>query len=309
MVEDSTQKMVSGQNKIESSKSLPSGTKKYAIAVIIIAELLALGLLYYRRLSLTNSFFNIASKMRNPVSWLYYRHWERWELNIAVLTIAAIPFVLLWFLIARRRRKTRARIALANQGPEGPSVISVKKGKWMMKSVIAAIIMAGLLGLEIRWGLTHRFYLRYVRTGWLIGPVSLPNGHLPPSYDEEKYVVAEPTESELEVRKRLRRTRVTAKMNDIPLTEVLDHILTEYFGSEAPPVRIDIADESKMPRISIDFRSTSLYDLLCTIAIQKNFYISIENGTIVLSEKKFKAQQAPRNISENSENQEKPVTK
>jgi hypothetical protein len=299
MAGDSTHKMVTGQNKIESSKSLSSGTKKYAIAVIIIVELLALGVFYYRRLSLTNSFFNIASKMRNPVSWLYYRRWERWELNIAVLTIAAIPIVLLWFLIARRRRKTRARIALANQGPEGPSVISVKKGKWMKKSVIAAIIMAGLLGLEIRWALANRFYLRYVQTGMLIGPVSLPEGHLPPSYDEEKYVVAEPTESELEVRKRLLRTRVTAKMNDRPLTEVLDHILTVSLGSKAPPVRIDIADESKMPRISIDFRSTPLNEVLYSIAMQINVYISIENGTIVLSEKKFKTQQAPKNTSEN----------
>ena len=191
--------MVIGQNKIESSKSLPSGKKKYAIAAIIIAGLLALCVFYY---------------------------------------IRSVP--------------------------------------------------------------ANSFYLRDVQTGKLIGPVSLSKGHLPPSYDEENYVVAEPTESELEIRKRLLRTRVTTKMTDIPLTEAFGHILTASLGSKAPPVRIDIADESKMHRpISIDVRGGPLYEFLYTIAIQTNVYISIENGTIVLSEEKFKAQQAPKDTSEN----------
>jgi len=162
----------------------------------------------------------------------------------------------------------------------------------MKKYAIAAIIIAGLLALcvfyYIRSGPANSFYLRDVQTGKLIGPVSLSKGHLPPSFDEENYVVAEPTESELEVRKRLLRQRVTAKMIDIPFTEALDQIFTAYFGSEAPPIRIDIADESKMPRHSIDVRSVRLYNLLYDIAFQANVYISIENGTIVLSEEKFK---------------------
>jgi hypothetical protein len=162
----------------------------------------------------------------------------------------------------------------------------------MKKYAIAAIIIAGLLALcvfyYIRSGPANNFYLRDVQTGELIGPVRLTNGHLPPSFDEEKYVVAEPTESELEIRKRMLRTRVTTTMNDIPLTETLDHIFTAYFGSEAPPIRFDITDESKMHRHSIDVRSVRLYELLYKIAIQANVYISIENGTIVLSEEKFK---------------------
>ena len=178
----------------------------------------------------------------------------------------------------------------------------------MKKYVIAAIIIAGLLALcifyYIRSGPANRFYLRDVQTGELIGPVRMSDGHLPPSFDEENYVVAEPTESELEIRKRLLRIRVTTTMYDIPLTEALDHIFTAYFGSEAPPIRLDIADESKMRRHSIDVRSVRLYELLYKIALQANVYISIENGTIVLSEEKFKAQQAPKNTSENSENQE-----
>jgi hypothetical protein len=198
MAGDSTQKMITGQNKIESSKSMPSVMKKYVIAAIIIAGLLALCVFYY-----------------------------------------------------------------------------------------------------IRSGPANSFYLRDVQTGKLIGPVSLPNGHLPPSYDEENYVVAEPTESELEIRKRLLRTRVTTTMLDIPVTEALDHIFTAYYGSDAPPVRIEVADESKMRRISIDVISVRLYELLYKIAIQKNVYISIENDTIVLSEEKFKAQQAPKKTSRN----------
>jgi hypothetical protein len=98
-------------------------------------------------------------------------------------------------------------------------------------------------------------------------------------------------------------------MKDIPPSEMLDQILAALLGSKAPPVRIEVADESKMPRLSIDVRSVPLYELLYKIAIQKNVYISIENGTIVLSEEKYKAQQAPKNTSENSENQEKPITK
>ena len=162
----------------------------------------------------------------------------------------------------------------------------------MKKYVITAIIIAGLLSLcvfyYIRSELANRFYLRDVQTGKLIGPVSMPEGHLPPSFDEEKYVVVEPAESELEIRKRLLRTRVTTTMYDIPLPEALDHIFTAHFGSEAPPIRLDIADESKMHRHSIDVRSVPLYELLYKIALQANVYISIENDTIILSEKKFK---------------------
>jgi hypothetical protein len=180
------------------------------------------------------------------------------------------------------------------------------------KYFIAAIIIAGLLALcvfyYIRSGPANSFYLRDVRTGELIGPVSFPNGHLPPSFDEKNYVIAEPAESELEIRKRLLRTRVTTKMMDIPLTEALDHIFTAHFGSEAPPIRFDIADESKMRRHSIDVRSVPLYELLYKIAVQAHVYISIDSGTIVLSEEEFKAQQAPKNTSENLENREEPVT-
>ena len=183
----------------------------------------------------------------------------------------------------------------------------------MKKYAIAAIIIAGLLALGvfyyIRWASANRFYFRDVQTGKLIGPVSLSDGYLPPSFDKENYVVAEPAESELKIRKRLLRTRVTTTMLDIPVTEALDQIFTAYYGSDAPPIRIEVADESKMPRLSIDVRSVPLYELLYKIAIQANVYISIENGTIVLSEEKYKAQQAPKNTSENSENQEKPITK
>jgi hypothetical protein len=162
----------------------------------------------------------------------------------------------------------------------------------MKKYAIAAIIIAGLLALcvfyYIRSGPANRFYLRDVRTGKLIGPVRLSNGHLPPSFDEENYVVAEPAESELEIRKRMLRTRVTTTMKDIPPSEALNQILAAYYGSKAPPVWIEVADESKMHRLSIDVRSVPLYELLYNIAVQVHVYISIENGTIVLSDEKLK---------------------
>ena len=67
----------------------------------------------------------------------------------------------------------------------------------MKKYAIAAIIIAGLLALGILCYLWPRpansFYLRDVQTGKLIGPVNLSNGRFPPSFDEENYVVAEPT--------------------------------------------------------------------------------------------------------------------
>lgn len=160
------------------------------------------------------------------------------------------------------------------------------------KYALAAIIIAGLLTLGtlcyIWLRMANRadsFYLRALQTGKLIGPVSLPKGHFPPSSDKQNYNVTEPAESELEVRKRLLRPSVTITMTDVPLNEPVEAILAAYFGNEAPPVRIDVADDSKMPRISIDARNMPLYEVLCNIASQANVYISIENRTIILREK------------------------
>jgi len=236
----------------------------------------------------------LMDKLSSYWSWLYYRHWAIWELKIAVITIAAILLALLLWLIAWRRRKIRARIARANQGTEGSSVIGVNKGEQMMKKIaIVAIIIAGLIDLGIfcyrRPKPIKEFYFRSHQTGKLIGPVSLPRGHLQPPLDEQTYIAIEPAESEIEVRKRLLRLHVKVSFTDIPLTEALNHILTAYFGSEAPPVRIEVADESKMPQISIDVRNNALlYEVLFNLASQANVYISIENGTIVMSQKEFK---------------------
>lgn len=164
------------------------------------------------------------------------------------------------------------------------------------KKYVFAAIITGLLvfgALYFMWPkLSHRdnsFYIRALNTGKLIGPISLLKGQFPPSLDKQIYIVAEPAESELEVRKRLLRP-VTVTMTDVPLNEPVDAILAAYFGSEAPSVRFDVADESKMPRVSIDARSVPLYEVLFNIALQANLYISIENGTIILSEKEFMTQ-------------------
>jgi hypothetical protein len=199
-------------------------------------------------------------------------------------------FVLILWLTTWRRRKTRARIARAKQRAEESSVIGFKTGTWTKKIAIFALVIIGLIDLSIfcykRPKPSNGFYLRSHQTGKLIGPVSLPKDYIQPSVDEQTYIVADPTESELDLRSLLLRKRVTATFIDIPLTKALDHIFTAYFGSKGPPVRIEAADESKLPRISIDARNLSLYEVLFDCASQAKLQVILEEGTIVLSQKR-----------------------
>jgi len=235
-------------------------------------------------------------------SWLYYRRWQIWELKIAVITIAAILLILLLWLITRRRRRTKARIADADQSVQGSSVIKANKGKLMIKKIaIIAIIMVVLIDLSISFFRqpkpTRGFYLRSQPTGKLVGPISLPDGYIQPSFDEKNYVVADPTESELDLRSLL-QNRVTATFTDIPLTEVFDQIFTAYFGSKGPRVRIEANDEPKLPRVNIDARDVSLYEVLFVCASQANVQVVLKDGTIILSPKESKAPQALENTSQ-----------
>jgi len=237
----------------------------------------------------------LINKLSSYFSWLYYRRWEVWELKIAVITIALILFVLILWLASWRRRKTRARIALANQEQEESSVIGVKSGWRMKKIAILALIIIGLIDLSIfcyrRPKPTEGFYLRSHQTGKLIGPVSLPEGHPMPVLDEQTYIAADPTKSELDLRNLLLRNHVTATLTDIPLTEALDHILAAYFGSKSPPVRIETEGKSKPLRVSIDVRDMHLYDLLFDCASQVNLRIILKGGTIVFSHKRSESEE------------------
>jgi hypothetical protein len=162
----------------------------------------------------------------------------------------------------------------------------------MKKIAIVAIIIVGLIDLGIfcyrRPKPIKGFYLRSNQTGKLIGPVSLLEDYLQPSSDEQTYIVVDPTESELEVRSRLLKSHVTVTMTDVPLTEIINHVVIPFLGNNAPQVRIEAEDESKLPRISIDASNMPLYEVLFVCASQANLRIILEDGSIILSQKEFK---------------------
>jgi hypothetical protein len=165
----------------------------------------------------------------------------------------------------------------------------------MRKYVIAAIIAAGLIGLGI---LSIRLskpsgtlYLRSCRTGRLIGPVSLKPGNPLPLLDEQKYVVAEPAESELGVRSCLLETTgyeshyIDCELADV--VETINMMLKHRLGDKAPPVRIEPEDTPVRPLITIDITNESAYDVLCNIAAKAQVHVLVENGAVILSQREF----------------------
>ncbi len=141
---------------------------------------------------------------------------------------------------------------------------------------------------------TNEFYLRSCQTGRLIGPIDLEAGYILPQLDEHNYIVAEPAESELEVRKCLLQTSpFESHYFDIPLTEMINTInlfLKHRLGEKAPPVQVELIGKSVAPLItmSIGKKEKSAYDELCNIAAEAKFCIYFEKGAIVLSQKEFK---------------------
>lgn len=166
----------------------------------------------------------------------------------------------------------------------------------MKKYVIATIITVGLTGLGILCFRTSKttdtFYMRSCRTGRLIGPVSLKPGNPLPSLGEEKYVITDPTESELGVRKcLLGSTGYTSTYIDCELADVVEMInkmLKHRLGDKAPSVRIEFNDTFLPPLITMDITKESAYDVLCNIATKAEVRIFVEQGAIVLSQKEFR---------------------
>jgi len=166
----------------------------------------------------------------------------------------------------------------------------------MKKFTIAAIIATGLIGLGTLCcrpsKSTEGFYLRSCRTGRLIGPVPLKPGHLLPPLDEQKYIVADPTDSELEIRRCLLGTTgyeshyIDCNLADV--IETINQMLKHRLGDNAPPVRIESEDTSLPPLITMDITKESAYDVLCTIAAKAQVHVLVENGAVVLSQKKFR---------------------
>jgi hypothetical protein len=135
------------------------------------------------------------------------------------------------------------------------------------------------------------FYLRACETGRLIGPISLTPGHPLPPLDEQTYIIAaDPTSSELEVRKRLVESKgYESHYIDIPPDEVVETIsmmLKHRLGDKAPLVRVEAAAETKLPLITMDISGDEpAYDVLCNIAARAKLRIFVEDGVVVLSAK------------------------
>ena len=165
----------------------------------------------------------------------------------------------------------------------------------MKRYAVTAIITAGLIGLSNLSCKPSKpsdtFYLRSCRTGKLIGPVVLKPGHLLPSLDEQKYIVADPTDSELEVRKCLLETLLyESHYIDCTLAEVVETInqmLKHRLSDKAPPVRIESVDTTQPPFITMDINEEPAYDALCNISAQAQVRIFVEQGVVVLSRREF----------------------
>jgi hypothetical protein len=168
--------------------------------------------------------------------------------------------------------------------------------KQMKKYVIAAIITAGLISLGI---LSFRpskpsdtFYLRSCRTGRLIGPVPMKPGHLLPILDEQKYIVANPTKSELRIRKCLLGTSgYESQYIDCELADVVDTInqmLIQRLGDKAPPVWIEPVDTSLPPLITMNITKESAYDVLCNLAAKAQVHVLVEDSAVILSQRELR---------------------
>jgi hypothetical protein len=138
---------------------------------------------------------------------------------------------------------------------------------------------------------TEGFYLRDYQTGKLIGPLSLNAGSLLPPLDKRTYIVADPTESELAIRKILLETNLYQSVYlDCEISDIFGDIgrmLKKRLGDKAPPIRIERLDESKLPLVSIEMSGRDIaHDMLFDMAARARARIFIEDGAVILSRKK-----------------------
>jgi hypothetical protein len=106
--------------------------------------------------------------------------------------------------------------------------------------------------------------------------------------DKGNYVVAIPTESELDIRKRLLDTKLYENhYRDCEVVEVVGTIrqmLEHRMGDKAPVFRVEHLDAL----ITIDIAGTeSAHDVLFDIAARANARVFIENGEVILSRRKL----------------------
>ena len=133
------------------------------------------------------------------------------------------------------------------------------------------------------------FYLRDYQTGRLIGPIALTPGSLLPLLNKKNYIIADPAQSELTVRKCLLETAgCESRYFDMPAGEVVEAIhsmLKRQLGDKAPPVRADGVDA--LITMKIDNQEAA-YDVLCNVAAYAQARIFVEDGAVVLSRKPLK---------------------
>jgi len=132
------------------------------------------------------------------------------------------------------------------------------------------------------------FYLRACDSGRLIGPIESTPGYRLPPLDGNAYIVAKPEKSELEIRKCLSESiGYRSAYFDCIVENVVNEMnlsLKHRMGEEAPPVRAEGVDGL----ITMDIGDEeSAYDILCRIAAKAKVRIFIEDGTVVLSRKKY----------------------
>ena len=163
----------------------------------------------------------------------------------------------------------------------------------MKRNPVVLTIIACLIGL-VTLSCTpseesESFYLRSCQTGRLIGPIQLTTGHPLPRLDEYQYIIANPTESELEMRKVLLKIPTfESHYFDCTLDEVVEtvHLMSKKrLGSKVPPFQVDGVDALVTMDIS---GKESAYDVLCNIAAQAKVHLFLEDGAAVLSYKPLK---------------------
>ena len=132
------------------------------------------------------------------------------------------------------------------------------------------------------------FYLRSCETGRLIGPIQMAPGQALPALDEKTYIIADPTESELELRAiLLESTGYESSYFDFHIDETIETIrqmLKYRIGDKAPPIRVEDVDALITTKISGE---ESAYDALLNIAAQAEARVFIEDGEVILSRKKL----------------------
>lgn len=168
----------------------------------------------------------------------------------------------------------------------------------MKKYAILLIILAAIIGLAILCYIpstsTNKFYLRSSRTGKLVGPFPLKPGYLLPQLDEKTYIVADPTNSELKVRRCLLQTILfKSEYFDCTLADIIGDVnlmLKWRLADKAPPIRVEYMEKSKLPLITITMRlpEEPAYDVLCDLAAKAKLRVFVEQDTVLLSSKKYK---------------------